>query len=177
MNAAMPTPNNPDIAGCSGCLRAIRQMAMATPAASAAMSAACSAATMLTTTNTATGIVEATIPGTPPICSKSVGARRAAGGDSSGGPAVTGLLRGVGLTDLVERVVDHLASLANRQPPAHPQGAPGLDARDAATAHPDEGDALGAVEQLGLERSVSALRAELNAAQPTEHRDVLAAGT
>ena len=124
------------------------------------MSAGCSVATMLTTTNTATGIVEAMIPGTPPICSRSVGERRSVGGDSSGGPAVTGLLRGVGLTDLVERVVDHLASVADREPPPHPKGTTGLDARDAAPAHPDEGDALGAVEQLGLERSVGALRAE-----------------
>src|SRR5947199_2529085 len=164
MNAAMPTPNSPDIAGCNGCLRAIRQIAVPTPEVSAAIKAGGNAETMLTTTNTATGIVEAMIPGTPPICSRSVGARRSVGGDSSGGPAVTGLLRGVGLTDLVERVVDHLASVANGEPPPDPQGAPGLDARDAAPAHPDQGDALGAVEQLGLERSVGALRAELDAA-------------
>ena len=52
---------------------------MPTPATIAAMSAGCNVATMLTTTNTATGIVEAMIPGTPPICSRSVGERRSVG--------------------------------------------------------------------------------------------------
>src|SRR5689334_4034801 len=164
MKAATPTPNRPETAGCIGCLRAIRHTAMTTPDTSAAMSAGCSVLTMLTTTKTATGIVEATTPGTPPICSSSVGERCSVGGDSSGGPAVTGLLRGVGLTDLVERVVDHLASVADREPTPHPQSTARLNPRDAAAAHPHEGDALGAVEQLGLEGGVGALWAELDAA-------------
>src|SRR4029079_6884305 len=97
----------------------------------------------LATTNTAAGIVDPMMPGTPPICSSSVGERRSVGGDSSGGPAVTGLLRGVGLTDLVARTVDQLTSVTDREPPPHPKGTAGLDARNAAAPHPDEGDALG----------------------------------
>src|SRR5258706_16356379 len=113
MNAATPTPNRPDTAGCSGCLRTMRQIAMATPAASAAMSAGCSEETMLTTTNTATGMDEATMPCTPPIWSSSVGIERSGcppsgSGGPGGGPEVTPLQRLVRLADLVERVVEHL---------------------------------------------------------------------
>ncbi|OLT20706.1 hypothetical protein BJF78_08980 [Pseudonocardia sp. CNS-139] len=80
MNAAMPTPSRPEIAGWTGCLRKMRQPAMTTPAAIAATSAGCSPASTLTTMKTTTGTVEATIPCTPPICSMSVGNWRSRSG-------------------------------------------------------------------------------------------------
>ncbi len=69
----MPTPNSPEIAGCSGCRRAIRHPAIATPLTSAAITAGRSSSSTFATTKTTTGIVEATMPETPPICSNSVG--------------------------------------------------------------------------------------------------------
>src|SRR3712207_6827905 len=183
MNAAMPTPNRPEIAGCSASRRTSRHTVTATPPASAAISAGRSPAATLTTTNTATGMLDATMPATPPICSSSVGTCRSGGATPdasvsaapSGPPDRSG--GGVtGLDDLVVRVVEHLAPVAHRDAPAHPHRPARLDARDPAATQPDERHPFGAVEQLRLQRGVGLLRAELHAAEPTEDRDLLAAG-
>src|SRR5690606_32637005 len=206
-------------AGCSAGLRASRHTAVATAATSAAISAGCSPNATFATTKIATGMVDATMPGTPPICSSRVGSSRscdppAAPGSVSDsgrgpgfGPSVTVLLwlsdrrlvgahvlhrrtgaaegtgrcapepsRCAGGADLVERVVEDLAPVPQRQPPPHAHGATGLDAGDAPPAEPDEGDVVGAVEQLGLQRRVRVVGSELHAAQPAEHRHLLAAG-
>src|SRR5918998_1702797 len=90
MNAATPTPSSPDTAGCSACLRTIRHAAITAPAASAEISAGCSSKTTFATTNTATGMVEATTPCTPPICSSRVGDSRSCRGPSAAGPSGSG---------------------------------------------------------------------------------------
>src|SRR5918996_1813197 len=186
MNAAIPTAKSPDTAGCSACLRAIRHTATATPATRAMISAGCNPNATFVTTNTATGMVEATTPCTPPICASMVGSSRSrrdpssarprasdSGGGPGVGPWVTLLLVGIGRADLVVGVVEDLAPVPQGEPPAHTHGAPRLDAGDAAPAEPDQRDTVGAVEQLGLQRRIGVLWPEFYAAQPAEHRDLL----
>ena len=85
----MPTPNSPEIAGCSGCRRTMRQPAIATPLTRAAITAGRSSRSRFATTKTTTGIVEATIPEMPPICCSIVGRTEPGSAAACGGSGVT----------------------------------------------------------------------------------------
>ena len=82
------------------------------------------------------------------------------GGASRTGRRPVGPRYSVRPLELVVRVVDDLPSVTDGHPPAGAHGTTRLDARDPPASQPHEGDAVGAVEELGLERRHRAARTE-----------------
>src|SRR5262245_8100659 len=137
---------------------------------------------MLTMTKTSTGMLDSTTPRTPPscwaICSERVGSAFALSSASpvsalaaselaDSGSAVSGSVTGWGsrvmfspegrgrsarMVEFVHRVVDHLAIVAHREAAPGGQLASRLDAGDVPPAQPDQGDDVGPVVEVGLQR-------------------------
>src|SRR6478735_12748771 len=84
MNAATPTPSNPEMAWVTGRPRTSRSIAISSAAATAAPMPQPNPAIALTTTNTTTGRPESTNPIGPPSCSHMVGVPRTAASSTPG---------------------------------------------------------------------------------------------